>query len=140
MTIFANQLKQFIEEPGSIVTVLGTAAPQTAIFFTTYIMLQALLAKPLSLLRLFGLVMFWLRTRLAATERAKAQVWQDQRATYGGLIPDDTIAMLLGLVFCIICPIIAPMVLLYMAVVEIPAALRDGRAISERRAGLDPRV
>lgn len=31
--------------------------------FTTYVMLQALLAKPLSLLRLWGLVLFWLRSR-----------------------------------------------------------------------------
>lgn len=31
--------------------------------FTTYVMLQALLAKPLSLLRLWGLVLYWLRWR-----------------------------------------------------------------------------
>ena len=30
----------FIDDPSSIITILGTAAPQTAIFFTTYVMLQ----------------------------------------------------------------------------------------------------
>lgn len=33
--------------------------------FTTYVMLQAFLAKPLSLLRLWGLLFYWLRTRQA---------------------------------------------------------------------------
>ncbi|KAL4447960.1 hypothetical protein ABPG75_005179 [Micractinium tetrahymenae] len=114
---FANQIKQFVQSPSSIITVLGTAAPQTALFFTTYLMLQALLAKPLSLLRLPGLVVFWLRHRLAATERAKARVWEEQQQTYGGLIPDDTISLLLGLVFSLVCPIIAPMALIYFLVV-----------------------
>lgn len=107
-------------------------------------MLQGLLAKPLGLLRLPGLLMYWLRYRwvggagrvggglngdgeqwrratggelplpsagqsskgptccpaaepaptwtlaagrLAATERAKARAWQEQFASYGGLIP-----------------------------------------------------
>ncbi|KAI7841239.1 hypothetical protein COHA_005076 [Chlorella ohadii] len=101
---FANQIRQLVKSPGSILTVLGTAAPQTAIFFTTYVMLQALLAKPLSLLRLWDLVVYWLRSRLAATERAKARAWSDQCAIYGGLIPGrhDTVTMLLGLVFCLI--------------------------------------
>ena len=31
--------------------------------FLTYLMLQALLSKPLNLLRPWGLLMFWLRTR-----------------------------------------------------------------------------
>lgn len=35
-----NQMKQLINNPGSIVTLLGTAAPQTAIFFMTYVTLR----------------------------------------------------------------------------------------------------
>jgi hypothetical protein len=30
-------MKQFISDPGSIITIFGTSAPQTAIFFMTYI-------------------------------------------------------------------------------------------------------
>ena len=59
---------------------------------------QALLARPLSLLRLLDLAKFWLLSRLAATERAKARHWQNQTLSWGTLVPDDTIALLLGLV------------------------------------------
>jgi hypothetical protein len=30
-------MKQFIADPGSIITIFGTSAPQTAIFFMTYL-------------------------------------------------------------------------------------------------------
>lgn len=154
------------DEPSSVLTVLGTAAPQTAIFFMTYLLLQVcvggwrggspvrvgacvvvvvvgrgglihqhcldiapaapqsvsarlvllcprrqraaplfpppqvLLSKPLSLLRLGDLVKWWLRSGLAPTARARARLWQEQTLQYGTLVPDDTIAMLLGLVSC----------------------------------------
>lgn len=110
---FANQLQQFINNPASIVTIFGTSAPQTAIFFMTYIAIGALLQQPLGLVRLVPLVVFWVKSKLSATERAKARVWQNQENNYGTLIPNDTINMLLGVVFCTICPLIAPFALLY---------------------------
>ncbi len=61
-------------------------------------LLQGLLSKPLSLLRLADLVKFWLKSRLAATQRARARLWQDQTLEWGTVVPDDTIAALLGLV------------------------------------------
>eukprot|EP00887_Chlorella_sp_A99_P001230 scaffold14.g1230.t1 len=117
----ANQIKQArgtrsrARGGGCIMSVLGTAAPSTAIFFTTFLMLQALLVKPLALLRPLGLALFLTRTLLCATERAKARLWQGQTFDYGTKIPDSTIAILLGLVFCVICPIIAPLALLCLA-------------------------
>lgn len=35
-----NQFNQWIDSPSSAVTILGTAAPLTSIFFLTYILLQ----------------------------------------------------------------------------------------------------
>lgn len=35
-----NQFNQWIDDPTSAVTILGTAAPLTSIFFLTYIQLQ----------------------------------------------------------------------------------------------------
>ncbi len=35
-----NQVSQFVREPGTVLTVLGTGAPQTASFFITYILLN----------------------------------------------------------------------------------------------------
>jgi hypothetical protein len=40
---------------------------------------------------------------------------QDQQQGYGTIIPADTTALLLGLAFCTICPLIAPAALLYFS-------------------------
>ena len=110
----ANQFKQLINDPGSIVTLLGTAVPQTAIFFMTYVTLQAMLTTPLNILRIVPFIIFWIKSKfLASTERAKARLWQNQMFSYGTVVPDDNIINLLGLTFCLICPIIAPAALIY---------------------------
>ncbi len=59
-------------------TLLGAAAPQTATFFLTFITLRALLTVPLSLLRLVPLVVYAVKSKLAATERARARLWRNQ--------------------------------------------------------------
>jgi hypothetical protein len=114
--VFANQLEQFIDDPSSILTVLGVSAPQSAIFFMTFLLLSALLTRPLSILRIVPLVLFWVKSKLAGTERAKARLWQDQKASYGARVADDTIAILMGLSFSVMCPIIAPTALIFFLV------------------------
>lgn len=49
----------------------------------SYILVQAFIKSPLQLLRLPGLVIFWLKYRLATTPRQKAAVWQDTHLKYG---------------------------------------------------------
>jgi hypothetical protein len=49
---FLNQLQQLVANPTSIVRTLGAAAPQTAVFFMTYLLLLGLTTKPISFLRL----------------------------------------------------------------------------------------
>jgi hypothetical protein len=54
--------------------------------------------QPIGLLRFVPLVLFWVFSKLASTERAKARLWQNQEIKYGTLIPGDSIMMLLGVV------------------------------------------
>ena len=112
---FANQFQQLISGPGSIVTILGTSAPQAAIFFMTFLVSQAFLATPLSLIRPWGLIVFLVRSPLAATARAKFRLQENASfgMLYGTVIPADTIAVLLGVTFSLISPIIAPLALIY---------------------------
>ena len=49
-----NQVQQVVSDPTSLVRVVGTSAPETAIFFCSYILLQATITKPISFLRLPG--------------------------------------------------------------------------------------
>lgn len=44
---------------------------------------QAFTSLPLSFLRLFGLVLYWIKSKFAATPRAKARVWSEQRYEFG---------------------------------------------------------
>ena len=116
---FANQFEVLIKNPGNIVTLLGTAAPQTAIFFMSFLLARALISTPLGLMRIFGLVMFLIKSRFAAASpRAKQKLREGAllKQEYGTEIPENTIAALLGITFCIICPIIAPLALLYFCV------------------------
>eukprot|EP00803_Ostreobium_quekettii_P011457 evm.model.scf_1059.5 EVM.evm.TU.scf_1059.5 scf_1059:28549-38537(-) len=113
---FTSQLEEIIEDPGSLIDILGTAAPQTASFFCTYILVEALLETPISLLRLPGFVIYAIKSYLSSTERAKARLWQDQTMTYGDVVPDHTMVILLGVVFAAINPIITVTALAYFLV------------------------
>ena len=80
---FFFQFHQWIRDPRSAVKVLGTAVPQTASFFLTYMALKAFFAVPFAGLSVTGLLLFWVKGKIAATERARARLWQDQFALYG---------------------------------------------------------
>ena len=60
--------------------------------------------------------MYWVASLCASTERAKARLWKHQYIDYGYEIPDHCMALLLGLTFCVISPLIAPIALLYFVV------------------------
>lgn len=50
---------------------------------------------------------------MAFNERSRARLWQNQHMDYGSDVPDHTIAILLGLEFCIMEPLITVVALLY---------------------------
>ncbi|CAL5228475.1 g11617 [Coccomyxa viridis] len=114
-----NQARALISNPTSILSTLGTAAPLTSIFFLTFIELNALAAVPVGFLRIVGFVLYWLLSRIAATERAKARLWQRQIQKYGPIMPQHTITILLGLVFCVMNPIITPVCLIYFLITTV---------------------
>ena len=60
--------------------------------------------------------MYWVASLCASTERAKARLWKHQYIDYGYEIPDNCMALLLGLTFCVVSPLIAPVALLYFLV------------------------
>jgi len=112
---FANQFEQLIKDPGSIVTILGTAAPQAGIFFVTFLMVGGFLTIPLALVRVVPFIIYTVRAKLASTARAKQRLLASPPWDYGSLVPGDTITILLGLAFCIICPLITPAAFIYFS-------------------------
>lgn len=65
----------------------------------TDILFVGLIGRCLGLLRIWGLLIFAIRSATAATARARARAWQLQTCAFGPRIPDQTVIMLLGLVF-----------------------------------------
>ncbi|KAK9859822.1 hypothetical protein WJX84_005942 [Apatococcus fuscideae] len=109
----ANEIEELIHDPSQIITVLANGAPSQAVFFMSYLLLLALTVKPISLLRLPALVVFKLRTAFSYSERSRTRLWQNQHMNYGSDVPDHTIAILLGLEFCLMEPLITVVGLLY---------------------------
>lgn len=75
--------------------------------------LQGLSRTPLQLLRLPQLVWYLLRLQLADTPRQRRRLWSEQQQLLGYVLPLHTLVLLLGLVFCVASPLIAPVTLLY---------------------------
>lgn len=80
--LFLTQIEQFIHNPGNIIALLGTSAPQTASFFCTYIMLDAFVFAPIKIIRHLDFIRYFILSRMAATERAKERLLQNDMA-YG---------------------------------------------------------
>ncbi len=60
--------------------------------------------------------MYWVGALFSKGERARARLWMGQYIDYGYEIPDNLMAVLLGLTFCVISPLIAPVALLFFIV------------------------
>lgn len=60
---------------------------------------QALAAIPVGFLRIVGFALYWLMSRVAATERAKARLWQRQIQRYGPIVSPAPLVFL-----CKSCP------------------------------------
>lgn len=114
-----NQLTMWARHPAQALTILGTAAPLTSLFFLNYVQFNALAAAPFALLRAFPLALFALKSRAASTERAKARLWQDQFATFGPLLPRHSLVGLVGIVFAPINPLVPLMCTVYFLMASI---------------------
>lgn len=114
---FANQFQQILDDPGSIVQIFGTAAPQVGLFFMTYILTIACWEVPLGIVDAVGLIIYHAKLKLASTTRSKNQVNKASSSFgYGASIPDDGIIFLLGMSFSIATPLVAPCALIYFSV------------------------
>lgn len=115
---FFSQASAWISDPGSVVSVLGTAIPQACTFFVTYIWVN-IGTMPIGFIRIVGLVLMWVFMWLAGSPRARDRVFQEQYTNYGTSVTGHTMVILLGIIFCCINPIITPSALVYFLIAAI---------------------
>ncbi len=66
-------------------------------------------------LRVVGLVLFWVFSKLSATQRAKRRLWTNQEMLFGAYTTQHTMTVLFGVVFSTISPLMAPVCTCYFA-------------------------
>eukprot|EP00882_Tetradesmus_deserticola_P001118 GHRQ01001211.1.p1 GENE.GHRQ01001211.1~~GHRQ01001211.1.p1 ORF type:complete len:784 (+),score=334.19 GHRQ01001211.1:817-3168(+) len=93
---------------------LGVGAAQTSSFYMSYILIQAC-GLGGDMLRLVGLVLFFVFMKLAGTEKARYRLWAKQNYEFGKNVANHTMVLLLGLAFTVLAPLIAPFCLLYFS-------------------------
>lgn len=110
-----NKFREIADEPTKRVPeLLGVGAAQTSSFYMSYILINAC-AIGGGLLRLVGLILFFVFMKLAGTERARYRLWAKQNYEFGTNVANHTMVLLLGLAFTVLAPLIAPFCLLYFS-------------------------
>mmetsp|Transcript_6024 Transcript_6024/g.16044 ORF Transcript_6024/g.16044 Transcript_6024/m.16044 type:complete len:898 (+) Transcript_6024:96-2789(+) len=112
---FFSQAAQWVEHPETVISLLGTAIPQTTTFFITYMWVNTGW-EPISFWRTMDLVSYFFLSMFARSPREKARLWQEQYTKYDKKVVSHTMFILLGVVYSCINPIIAPSALVYFIV------------------------
>ncbi|GFR49707.1 hypothetical protein Agub_g11860 [Astrephomene gubernaculifera] len=113
---FFNQLKQWANDPASVVPTLGKSIPMTSTFFITYLLINGLSVKAIAFFRPPAFILFWVLSRFAGSPRARQRIWMYQYTDNGTTVVDHTIAMMIGMTFSCINPIVCPAALCYFLV------------------------
>ncbi|KAG2435993.1 hypothetical protein HYH02_011706 [Chlamydomonas schloesseri] len=103
---FFNQVTQWIKDPGSVITVLGNSIPQTATFFICYLFTTGMFVKTLAFVRVPQFAIYWLLFALVGSPRARDRLWMYCYVDFGRTVAEHTMAMLLGIVFSCMNPIV----------------------------------
>ena len=113
-TAIFNQLSGLIDDPGSIVTLLGESIPSTATFFVTYLLFQVFSSYPMQLLNPGRLVVGWLKKRFTIkVPRDIVNIEAAPAQNYGTAYPLLVFSFIIAVTFAVVAPIVLPFAALY---------------------------
>lgn len=111
-----DQLDGLINDPGSIVELLGNSVPKSATFFTTFTMLAAFTGIPIKLIDPGTLIVGSLMKKtLCKTEAQKERAEKPKFTKYGVDYSRHLLIFIIGFCYAPIAPIILPFSTLYFA-------------------------
>lgn len=116
-----NSVADIIDDPGSILALLGSALPSVSIFFTNYVLNAIFLGTPVFLLRWKSLLMFlFYRHFVVKRKLTRREVVEGplapEYADYGDYTPSVLYAMAIFLIYWTIAPILTCLIAILFAV------------------------
>ena len=113
-TSIFNQLSALIDDPSSIVTLLGQSIPSTSTFFITYLLFQTFSSYPMQLLNPGRLIVSWLKKRFTVkVPRDIVKIEAAPAQDYGTAYPMLIFAFAIAVTFAVLAPIVLPFAALY---------------------------
>eukprot|EP00041_Stephanoeca_diplocostata_P034562 m.1184686 g.1184686 ORF g.1184686 m.1184686 type:complete len:805 (+) comp24542_c0_seq3:206-2620(+) len=111
-----DQIDVLINDPTSVIELLGNSIPKAATFFTSFIMILGFVGIPLQLLNPGHLIVGTLMKKtLAKTEAQQDRVEAPKFINYGVDYGKHMLVVVLGFCYAPIAPIILPFALVYFA-------------------------
>jgi hypothetical protein len=110
---------QVIQQPESLLRLLGQNLARMSSFFINYAMLQAFVNVPLThLLRIGPVLVSLISSVFATTPRQYAEIHRAPFPLYGFLYPPPMLIFSIGLVYSVISPLVLPVVFLYFVILQ----------------------
>ncbi|GAB4829777.1 hypothetical protein Ancab_019432 [Ancistrocladus abbreviatus] len=112
-----QQLHSFLHESATeIPKTVGASIPMKATFFITYVMVDGWAGVAAEILRLVPLVLFHLKNAfLVKTEQDREQAMDPGFLDFATYEPRIQLYFLLGLVYCVVTPILLPFIIVFFA-------------------------
>ncbi|GMH25965.1 hypothetical protein Nepgr_027808 [Nepenthes gracilis] len=112
-----QQLHKFLHQSATeIPKTVGVSIPMKATFFITYIMVDGWAGIAAEILRLVPLVLFHLRNAfLVKTEQDREEAMDPGFLDFATYEPRIQLYFLLGLVYCVITPVLLPFIIVFFA-------------------------
>ncbi|ONH93659.1 hypothetical protein PRUPE_8G244700 [Prunus persica] len=112
-----QQLEKLMNEPSTEFTkTVGRSIPMKATFFITYIMVDGWSGVAAEIVRLVPLILFHLKnTFLVKTEEDREQAMDPGSLNFATNEPRTQLYFLLGLVYCVVTPILLPFILIFFS-------------------------
>eukprot|EP00808_Paulinella_micropora_P003253 g14400.t1 len=109
-----SEFKRLVSNPDELLTLLATAVPRAALFFASYTMLQSVTVFPLELLQInrviYGTV--WKRF-FCYTDRERKEAEGSENPSYGERYSLHLLIFVIGMVYCIVQPMVVVFVVGY---------------------------
>ena len=113
-------IKEIVNHPQSILTILGASLPQVSIYFANLLVVKTLTAVPIEMLRIWPLltvlgVNSCMDKKKCTRRELRTGVFEDNKMRYGWLYPSLLMVLMILTTYMCIAPLLSPCAVAYFA-------------------------